>query len=618
MTEVFLKILNMSLSAGWLVLAVLLLRCVFRKAPKWIRCAMWALVGLRLVLPVSLRSVLSLQPTAEAVPMNIEMEQTPLLTSGIPPLDTVVNGSVMTSLRPDGVSSVNPMQILTAAAATAWLIGVAVMAVCALVSWLGVRATVREAVPFRDDGKTGVMLCDRLPSSFILGVIRPKIYIPSGTKEEDIESILAHENAHLRRRDHLWKPLGYALLSVYWFHPLMWAAYVLLCRDIELACDEKVIAELDSEGVKSYCSALINCGDRNRKRVAVSACPLAFGESNIKSRVKNVLGYKKVLWVAAAAAVCAVIAAVCFMTDPAGVRISELEDIGGSCERIFTDTVTAARLELGEASAELAEAGQAGKLLDGLALVRVSPSRLSKDRSEDRESARRITLLYEGSPVPLCINLSLDGTQLWLDDGVKSSYTYKVVNPAQVKALFEKYLPTAQPTEIRQTLRPSYASLDESYTVEQAADDGCVVIHNSDVSAGQDAMAAFLKDAGAGKDAAVRIAYYYTLLDPSHFDPDYYEEIKDDYPQLFFSDLYYSGGVYTLLTKDDDGNVIQNSYRYLLKLEGELPPTANYRHYTRYVLSDDPSLTWEDIEKAMFSSILVELPRHAEVYCDVD
>lgn len=310
MGEIFLKILNMSIIAGWLALAVMLLRFPLKKAPKYITVLLWASVGIRLVCPFSFESVMSLIPSANTVSAEILFSDTPSIQSGIPVLNSAVNPIISEALAPQTDASVNPAQIMTLAAGIVWLCGVAAMLIYSAVSYIKLLRKVRESVPFRDN----VMLCDRIPSPFILGIFRPKIYLPSDVEKSDIPYILAHENAHLKRLDCLWKPLAFLLLSVYWFNPILWAAYILFCKDIELSCDEKVIESLGEKIKKPYSEALLNCSVQNRP---VSACPLAFGETGVKTRIKSVLNYKKpAFWAIAAALILCAAVAVCFLTDP--------------------------------------------------------------------------------------------------------------------------------------------------------------------------------------------------------------------------------------------------------------------------------------------------------------
>ncbi len=310
MEAVFLKIFNMSITAGWIALAVIITRLFLKKAPKWVNVLLWSLVGIRLICPISFESVFSLIPSAETVPLDIMYTDTPTVHTGIGQFNSVINPVISESLAPNIGDSVNPMQVITFLASVIWLIGIGCMLMYFLLSYLRIMIKVREAVAH----ETNVFICDRVASPFILGVIRPKIYLPSNMDKSDYDYVLAHEKAHLKRFDHLWKPLGFLLLTVYWFNPLLWIAYILLCRDIEFACDEKVIKEMGVESKKPYSEALINCSAPGS---AITACPLAFGETGIKGRIKSVLNYKKpALWIIIASVILGAGLAVCFLTNP--------------------------------------------------------------------------------------------------------------------------------------------------------------------------------------------------------------------------------------------------------------------------------------------------------------
>lgn len=311
MAAVFLKLLNLSISASWLVLAVLVLRLVSKRSPKWMNVLLWGIVALRLVLPFSVESALSLIPSAETVsPAVVQFDPAPTITSGVEFIDNAVNPSLSESFAAAPLASVNPLYVWTYLAGWVWLIGLGVMLLYALVSYLRLRRRVSVSLPIRDR----IYLCDAISSPFILGVVKPHIYLPSGLDEVQRQNVLAHEQAHLARRDHWWKPLGFALLAVYWFNPVLWLAYTLLCRDIELACDERVIRTMDESAVKTYSTVLLAC---SMPRKAVITCPLAFGEVGVKERVKNALHYKKpAFWVVAASVAVCVVVAVCFLTNP--------------------------------------------------------------------------------------------------------------------------------------------------------------------------------------------------------------------------------------------------------------------------------------------------------------
>lgn len=310
MEAVFIKVLNMSISAGWLILAVMLLRLLLKKAPKWISVVLWGLVGLRLVLPFSLQSVFSLIPSAEVISPSIGYAQHPEINSGVSVIDNAVNPTLGTSLAATPMNSVNPMQIVLYLGGLVWVSGIVILLLYGLISYLRLRRKVTEAIPYEKN----TWLCDQVKTPFILGVFHPRIYLPSGLNEKETAYVLAHERAHLKRKDHLWKPLGFLLLTVYWFNPLVWVAYILLCRDIEAACDEKVISDMAMAEKKAYANALVSCSMQRR---LILACPLAFGEVGVKERVKGVLNYRKpAFWIILIAIIACIVLAVCLMTDP--------------------------------------------------------------------------------------------------------------------------------------------------------------------------------------------------------------------------------------------------------------------------------------------------------------
>ena len=310
MNELFLKIINMSISASWLVLAVLILRFVLKKAPKWINVLLWGIVAIRLICPFSFESTLSLIPSAETIPLNIGMDTTPTINSGISAINNAVNPIISQSNTPMAGASVNLLQITIGIYEYIWIFGMIALALYTAISYWRLRRKVDTAVRYKDN----IFQSENVSFPFVLGIIKPRIYLPFKMNGQYLEYVVAHEQAHICRKDHWWKPLGFLLLMIHWFNPLMWLAYVLLCRDIELACDEKVIKELGNEQRGDYTQALVACSV-NRRMIA--ACPLAFGEVSVKERVKSVMNYKKpAFWVIIISVIVCVGVAVCFLTNP--------------------------------------------------------------------------------------------------------------------------------------------------------------------------------------------------------------------------------------------------------------------------------------------------------------
>lgn len=320
MSEIFLKIVNMSISASWIVLAVILLRILLKKAPKWITVLLWGIVAVRLVCPFSFESVMSLVPSAETISPSVLIYEAEVNT-GFEAVDNVVNpviSKAVTTIGPE--KTVNTFKLFILIFSRIWLIGTTILFVYTFISCLRIRKKVCTAILLRDN----VYQSETVVSPFVLGIMNPKIYLPFNMSKQDEELVIAHEEAHIKRKDHLWKPLEFMILTLHWFNPLMWLGYVLLCRDIEIACDEKAVKELSNEKRADYSQALLTCSV-NRRRIA--ACPLAFGEVGIKERVKGVLSYEKpALWIIIVAIIVCITTAVCLLTNPKTYDIKDLDN----------------------------------------------------------------------------------------------------------------------------------------------------------------------------------------------------------------------------------------------------------------------------------------------------
>ena len=350
MERIFLELFNRAICAGWLVLAILVLRVVLKKVPKWVRCLLWAMVAVRLLVPIQIESPASLIPSAETVSPDMMYAKKPELHTGIGVMNSAFNPMLSDYLAPKPENSVNPLQVIAGIASWVWLAGVVFMLIWAAVSYVRLRLLVRTAVLVKtrssEDGealsqelseahgvlssKIPVMESEHVDSPFVIGLFRPRIYLPVKLKDADRDFIISHETAHIHRKDHWVKPFGYLLLAVYWFHPLLWAAYIMLCRDIEYACDERVVKQYNVEERKAYSTALLACSVR---RMRIAACPVAFGEVGVRKRVKSVLHYKKpAFWVLIAAAVGCTAVAVCFLTNPQTDEGERTETDGGAQE----------------------------------------------------------------------------------------------------------------------------------------------------------------------------------------------------------------------------------------------------------------------------------------------
>ena len=329
MGDIFLQLLNMSITAGWLVLAVLAVRFLFRNMPKWICCLLWAAVALRLLVPFSIESPFSLQPSAQPIQSTTVMDggvktYVPSIDSRVSFVENRVNPALRDTFAYQESESAAPVQIVTEIAGCIWLVGMAVLLIYALVGVIRLHRSVREAIRYRDNS----YVCDAVTTPFLLGVFRPRIYLPSALSQAEIDYVLAHERAHLRRGDHVWKTIGYLMLCVYWFHPLCWIAYLMLCKDIELACDERVIRDMSYDDKKEYSRVLLSCATQRR---FVLSCPLAFGEVGVKERVKMVLNHKKCAFgITVLAVVVCVVVAICFLTNPVGAPSDETTEVTDS------------------------------------------------------------------------------------------------------------------------------------------------------------------------------------------------------------------------------------------------------------------------------------------------
>lgn len=398
MENVFLQILNNAITVSMLILVIMLVRVLCRKMPKWITCLLWILVAAKLMMPFSVESIFSLVPTSEPIPAGIAMESNPHISSGIENVDNLINPALQQHFAPDKTASANPLQVWMYVGTVVWLAGTAALLLYALAAYVTVKWKVRASVRVEKN----IYECDDIADPFILGIIRPRIYLPSGLDEETKKYVLKHETAHLDRKDYLWKPLGFLILSVYWFQPLCWAAYILMCGDIEYACDEKVIKGETESARADYCKALLTC---SVPRKMIAACPVAFGENGVKGRVKNMMNYKKpTFWISSISLVIVVIVAVCFATSPKGKEADNEK------------TTPAANSEMETDSAGTQKEALAGNL------VNTEQGNVIPVRDDGQDSAELVwydAFDFEG----------LDIQPRWYDfDGYMLYYAYDIIN----------------------------------------------------------------------------------------------------------------------------------------------------------------------------------------------
>ena len=382
MTDVFLRIVELSWQAGVLALAVMLARLALRRAPKWAVCLLWVLVAVRLVLPFSLQSPVSLQ--AAQSPVTAALYELPQTQEAAQKTDEVLSGGSMEPVTPlppaeivtaQPVPAIKPVMTVSLLAAI-WLAGVVMMLTYMLVSYLGIYRRVCTAVRLEDN----VYRCGSWGTPFVLGLLRPRIYVPEGMDDAALPQVLAHERCHIRRGDHIVKPLAFLLLALHWFNPVLWAAYVLLGRDMENACDERVLRGVDGAGRAAYSRALVACAVRQRP---AAVCPLAFGEVAVKERVKNAMnGKKPAVWAAVLLAIAAAVIAVCFLTSPGRREPS----VDGAWD---AETLYALRQLI-----EQLEADITGGAVGGTRQVYYSPAAVTR---EDGVSARLADVTYQNN-----------------------------------------------------------------------------------------------------------------------------------------------------------------------------------------------------------------------------
>lgn len=453
MENIFLTFFNLSINAGWLVLAIILLRLLLKNTPKWVHCVLWSIVGIRLMLPFSLESVFSLLPSKQFIAPSTLYEMSPTLDSGFESVNKIINPVFSEAFASNPENSVNPLQVLTIIASYLWIIGIIVMCLYTLFTYVTLKRKVSTATRLSDS----VYQSENITSPFILGVIKPKIYLPYAIDEKNADYVIAHEKAHLLRKDHLIKPLAFLLLSAYWFNPILWLAYILLCRDIELACDEKVVKKYGKEKCREYSYALLNCSI-DRKRIA--ACPLAFGEVGVKDRVKNVLRYKKpTFWVILIGAIACIVTAVCFLTVPKGVTLKE----GYLYETLSSPKVTGLEIVTPENAYIFTDKKQIDVMSELIDDIRVN-KRLTEEY--DYESTDffpdplYVVKGFQGDVQTFELCVSSDFKHIWKSEEGQCQYLFTSRDADKIRSIFTKKLNMAfirqQTEELVSELLPDY------------------------------------------------------------------------------------------------------------------------------------------------------------------
>ncbi|MGN0315806.1 MAG: M56 family metallopeptidase [Fusicatenibacter sp.] len=568
MNELFLTVVDRSMLAGWIILIVAVLRLVLKKAPKWIRMLLWGIVAFRLICPFSIQSMLSLVPAGETFPLQIPSGLELQVQAGTAAAEEQVPESLGENAFINVSASSGHRERIVTILRSLWCFGAMLFLGYAFLGYRKLQRKVCTAVRLRDN----LFQSEYVTSPFVFGILHPKIYLPFGMEEPHLRYVCAHEEAHIRRRDHWWKLLGFMLLAVYWFHPLIHLGYALFCRDMELSCDEKVLKELGTGCKAEYSRALLLCSVGSR----IAGCPVAFGEIGVKKRVKNILNYKKpAFWVIVVSVLVCILAAVCLLTDPVsentGSPSGEMIPTNAKLEGIF-DTYLYLSIDGENYRFERTEA---------------DTNEIKRDRLLERftEEADPKDVHWEIYSVKGCSDCSV---------------VLGVTN-TDYECLYE-YSP------------PRRVELEE---LQRVKEEGYVTMEDGTVTSGKEIWEAFAAKARQGNDASVKIAEFYTL-DPESCSEAYYEANKEDYPSLYLFELTGSdGNGYTICWKEGERSY-QEEYQYLMYYTGDAPTSdAVYDSYVRYVLTDDDTVTWDDLVWGLLSSRSGDGIRHFTVYTEL-
>ena len=431
--RIFLQILNMSFTASFVILFVLVARLFLKKSAKVFSYALWGIVLFRLICPLSFESVFSFLPVrVEPISQDIVYMNIPKIDTGITTINHAINSS-LPAATPH--ASVNPLQIWVFLGRIIWLGGIAILLVYSIVSLMKFKKCLRCAVHKKDN----IYIAEKLDTPFVMGIAHPKIYLPATLGAEEEQYILLHEQMHIRRFDHIIKILSFLVLCLHWFNPLVWVAFFISGRDMEMSCDEAVIKQLGGDVKKEYSSSLLALATGRR---IIGGTPLAFGEGDTKGRIKNVLNYKKSgFWAIVATVIVIIIIGIGLTTNPINsVRLPEADDINlpdKMLDRVIHGTQIA-----GDRVMDFSEA-KVPEYVDFIKELRVSRREVSKDRGTDRDSTNQIYLAYRGLNnneiiCDLYFNFNTDFTEIWLDNGIKPRLSYRVKKPGEVRDFFER------------------------------------------------------------------------------------------------------------------------------------------------------------------------------------
>lgn len=437
MRQLFLQVLDVSLSGSIVIAVILLLRLALKKAPKKYLCLLWLMVFLRLLIPFEIESSYSLQPRIEPVTESqwIELEDYGQILHPDDPMETGMEEAPLIPEEPVSIQDIGQDSEVEVTVEYVinwyvvlpylWLAGIMAMALYTAVSCLRLHRRVADSVILSE----GVWVSGKLDTAFVLGILRPRIYLNLGLTEAERELVLLHERCHIRRGDHLWKLLGFFSLAVHWFNPLVWAAYLLLCRDMEMACDEAVVRDMDISRRKAYSAALLSCATRSH---AIAACPIAFGEVSVKHRIQKVLNYRKPgFWMILIALIAIAVVAVCFLTTPAEGNLLTMWDISG-------EDVSSVFIVNRRAWGTLRTPERIREILDGLSQVHCGSEPIAPEGHDQWSEEESWWMYLENGEEAIGIWCTVDGRKVWLEEREgEFSPVYPVENPEALLAVFE-------------------------------------------------------------------------------------------------------------------------------------------------------------------------------------
>lgn len=506
MSKLFLSVLNMSITASYVILFVIFIRLLLKKAPKVISYAMWGVVAFRLIIPFSFESIFSLMPrntNTALISQNIIYQQNPQINSGIKVVDSFFSQSL-----PEATAnaSIKPIQIYITIGSYIWMIGIIALIFYSIISILILKRKLKSAELIEKN----IFRLKNLKTPFVLGLIRPKIYLPDGLKSEERRYILLHEQTHINRKDNIIKVVAFLILSIHWFNPLVWIAFMLMSEDMELSCDEKVLKEINEDIKKPYANSLLSLATEKH---ILNGSPLAFGEGNVKSRIKNVLNYKKSgLWVIVITVILSLAVGIGLLANPIDtIKISDIDTVPlGALDEAVYGTLTSENnhIDFNKAKAE--------EIAYYLREIEVNKSEVARTVSSERDKSNQVHFGIESISSgksykwDIYCNFSKDFSKVWLDNGVKPSFSYKVKNPSEVKAFFER-----QFGSVANVMEDDFTSYPQDYSPEQGVKDGFfVVVHGEVKGDSQSLLDRFLKSVENKEPDYLKILQYTIEGDP--------------------------------------------------------------------------------------------------------